>query len=136
MMVCWRNYSERIRRAINQHCGQQMKANLFILLAGLMVSGSARCEDNYFSGARLQGYCSHPDDALQNLACASYIQGLLDGFEFGSLDIYCGPADGIPIAEGRPIIQKYMRDHPEILQKQAGEAAGKAIMEAFPCKGK
>jgi hypothetical protein len=42
--------------------------------------------------------------------------------------------DGLSVDQGRLIIEKYLKEHPESLHEEAGLVAGPALLDAFPCK--
>lgn len=91
------------------------------------------------SGLELHQYCHEKD---QEIACVAYIRGLLDGMQAGAVlakaspPLYCPPHGGIPTDQGRLIVDKYFRDHPEELQEGAGPLVMAAIAKAFPCQPK
>jgi hypothetical protein len=101
------------------------------LAAGLLLSGATSADD--FSGTRLYEFCNHHDGHTEETTCAAFVHGLLDGLMLGSMGRYCPPKEGVSVAQGRLIIEKFMRDHPEALHKQAGIMAGVALATAFPC---
>lgn len=102
-----------------------------ILAIGLLLSATASADD--LSGVQLSEYCTNHDGNTKETLCVAYVHGLLDGLMMGSFGRYCPPKDGVAVPQGRLIIEKFMRDHPEMLHKQAGVVAGVALATAFPC---
>jgi hypothetical protein len=74
--------------------------------------------------------------SAKSIACDGYIHGILDGLVLGSFGTYCAPSGGVSVTQGRLIVEKFMRNHPETLHEQAGNVAALAMMTVFPCKGK
>jgi hypothetical protein len=75
------------------------------------------------------------------VSCTSYIRGFIDGMVVGGnveeLHLKCcPPKDGISVEQGRLIVEKYLKDHPEKLNLEAGYVAAFAFVEAFPCPPK
>jgi hypothetical protein len=77
--------------------------------------------------------------SARGVDCAAYIHGFVDGMimgytAHGTNRGYCPPVAGISVAHGRAISEKWLRDHPERLNTDAGILAGLALSEAFPCR--
>jgi hypothetical protein len=104
------------------------------LAVGLLMLGAANADD--FSGVMLYRYCDHHEHGVEQITCAAFIHGLLDGLALGSSGNYCFPSGGVSVTQGRLIIEKFMRDRPETLHEQAGFVASRALMSAFPCQAK
>jgi hypothetical protein len=109
---------------------------LFACLSGVALSQPARA----YSGAELYQSCANADTgSADNLACAAYVSGFIDGMimgytAHGTVRGYCPPVTGVAVATGRAIIEKYLREHPEKRKTEASILAGLALSEAFPCK--
>jgi hypothetical protein len=93
------------------------------------------------SGTDLYRICleSRKGSNSADLSCRFYIRGLIDGMIMGVAAEgngvkVCFPDDGLDLDQGRLIIEKYLRDHPEQLNKEAGLLSGSALIDAFPCK--
>jgi hypothetical protein len=44
------------------------------------------------------------------------------------------PPQNLPGKDIRIIVEKYLKDHPDQLDKEAGALVGLALHQAFPCK--
>lgn len=90
-----------------------------------------------FQGTDLYSLCNTPSDPSLELACISYVRGVMDGLvvanEAGKRGIMFCPPQGYTIEQGRVVIQKFMRDHPEELAESAGAVATTALYVAFRC---
>jgi len=70
--------------------------------------------------------------------CAAYIRGIHEGMSLGEgmakegVD-YC-PPDGLRGEQTKLIVEKYMREKPEIMHKGAGILVGSALYKAFGCE--
>jgi Rap1a immunity proteins len=107
---------------------------LAIIAVSLLFAGSGRAED--FSGVDLYRLVSERGEKLREVGCVAYVHGILDGMAIGRLGKYCPPNSGVSVDQGRLILEKFMRDNPETLHKQAGLVAASALVQAFPCKEK
>jgi hypothetical protein len=98
-------------------------------------------EANAFTGTELYRSCQRgPAD----LSCVAYVRGFVDGMVIGKvvgltvgltkLPMFCPPNDGILLEQGRLIVEKFLRDHPERLHEQASFLAANALLDAFPCQ--
>jgi Rap1a immunity proteins len=90
-----------------------------------------------FTGVELFDLCFRKG-ADGQLACTSYVRGFADGIAFEGLMVggdakYC-PPQSLPGREIRLIVEKYLKDHPDQLGKEAGALVGLALHQAFPCK--
>jgi Ssp1 endopeptidase immunity protein Rap1a len=110
------------------------------MLIACILSLFASVEANALSGTELYRSCSDKKNGLGDFMCVAFVHGFLDGLAFGqgigkaSPPFYCPPEEGISVDQGRLIIEKYLRDHPEQLHLQAGENSASALVEAFRCK--
>jgi len=92
------------------------------------------------TGVDLYQACKSASHSSMDLVCIAYVHGFLDGFQLGRFvgtgpqSKYCPPKDGVSVDQGRLIIEKYLREHPQDLHTQAGLMAASAMMDAFPCK--
>lgn len=92
------------------------------------------------SGKELYESClAKSAKAAHGVDCAAYIHGFIDGMimgytAHGTSRGYCPPVTGVSVAQGRAIVEKWLRDHPERLSSDAGILAGLALSEAYPCK--
>ena len=85
------------------------------------------------TGVDLYHNCSSEEGSLEDVECTFYIKGFVDGVMVGSVP-FCPPNNGIiDEMQARLIIDKYLQDHPEKLDKDAGLLAERAMMGAFPC---
>jgi hypothetical protein len=110
-------------------------ALLFLCLPGLAIYADAA---EAMTGTELYTVCSQRGKDTSSSLCGAYIHGFLDGMTMGyvahdSVEKYCPPEDGIAITQGRLIIEKYLRDHPDKLNQDASLLAAFAMMDAFPC---
>lgn len=91
------------------------------------------------SGKELYESClARSAKSARGVDCAAYIHGFIDGMimgytAHGTARGYCPPVTGVSVAHGRAIIEKWLRDHPERLNTDAGILAGLALSEAYPC---
>jgi hypothetical protein len=90
-----------------------------------------------FTGTELFDLCFRKGTDGQ-LACTSYVRGFADGVVFEGLMTggdakYCPPRS-LPVKDIRLIVEKYLKDHPDQLSKEAGALVGLALHQAFPCK--
>ncbi len=120
-----------------------------LLTLAFLVAAPIATAGTRDDGNKLLDDCEHVDQ--QNLSApdafsASYCLGLMHGitstnsayryiFEdpISMRPLFCGPQDGIPNGEAARIVVKYLRDHPEELQKWGPALAYDALEAAFPC---
>jgi hypothetical protein len=111
---------------------------LIVGIAILLASPSAFG----FSGTDLYKHCQKRNGGPEEIACAAFVHGFLDGMFLGySLGRdkdagfgYCPPEKGVSVDQGRLVVEKYLREHPEKLHEQAGLLVGWALVGAFRCK--
>jgi hypothetical protein len=102
---------------------------------GILVSTNAKALD----GVTLYQWCQAKPDTAREISCIAYVHGFLDGVAFGHRmgknypTLYCPPKDGISVVQGRLIIEKYLKNHPEKLHTEAGSLVFDALIEAFHC---
>jgi Rap1a immunity proteins len=93
-----------------------------------------------FTASDLYQQCLAGKKSIGDVICSGYIRGVMDGMTMGRIVAtnfagrYCPPKEGTDFAQGRLIVENYFRGHPEDLQTKAGILAGKALIEAFPCR--
>jgi hypothetical protein len=108
----------------------------FAIAASLAILSATSAEA--LTGAELYQECLDKSKGVEEIGCASYIRGFVDGMLSGSaverLAIkYCPPKKGTELIQARLIVEKYLREHPEKLHVQAGLLVGSALIAAFPC---
>ena len=106
------------------------------LSATILVSSQVSA----LTGADLYKFCSYPRDSPEDLVCNTYIRGFDDGMLISSVAFtpkakkrFCAPSKVIDLTQVRLIIDKFLREHPQILHFEAGVLGGLAISQAFPC---
>jgi hypothetical protein len=108
------------------------------VIAGIAVFAVAWAEPaTSFTAAELFDLCSQ-SDVSHRLACSSYLRGLADALAYasiltGSVSTYCPPTS-VQLKDIRVIIEKYLREHRNQHNNEAGALAGAALHQAFPCK--
>ena len=96
------------------------------------------------TGMALYEGCSSVKGSTGDLLCTGYVRGFMDGLEAGSITSFkytqfraCPPANVLnSTPQSRLIIEKYLGNHPEQLDKEAGGLAMLAMNAAFPCPSK
>ena len=105
-------------------------ARVAVLIAGWAAPAAI------FTGVELFDLCFRNTDG--QLACTSYVRGFADAVAFEGLmmggDAKILPPQSLPGKEILIIVEKYPKDHPDQLGKEAGALAGLALHQAFPCK--
>ncbi len=77
--------------------------------------------------------------APAEISCTSYLQGFVDGFSLeqaradAGLPPFCFPLGSVSVTQARLIVQRYLKDHPWNLHKDAGFLISMALVDAFPC---
>jgi hypothetical protein len=101
---------------------------------GIFASTNAKALD----GVTLYQSCQAKPGALE-LSCIAYVHGFLDGIAIGRVigmkapNLFCPPKEGISVVQGRLIIEKYLKNHPDKLHTDAGDLVFNALMDAFHC---
>jgi hypothetical protein len=91
------------------------------------------------TGAQLYDLCTAPEKrGWEDLSCETYVRGFVDGFIIAAVSAdmghkICIPNGGIPVTQGRLILEKALRDSPELLQEDGGYLFGYAMTKAFGC---
>jgi hypothetical protein len=112
---------------------------LFCLLVLVAITVRPDTADA-LTGKELAQSCSAKNGkSAESLTCAGYVRGFIDGMimgytAHGTSRGYCPPMTGISVPQGRTIIEKWLRDHPERMKTDASILAGLALAEAYPCK--
>jgi hypothetical protein len=127
-----------------------MKRLLFVLICLLIASPTHAQSDNpEMTGQFLYQLCNDKSELSQG-ECSSWIYGFARGM--GVAQLYADKQHLTPPGARRPtgspttclsdeltgtqarlIIEKFMRDHPELLHHLAAGIAGAALVQAFPC---
>ncbi len=113
-----------------------------ILVTALMLDAAvlgpiATVHAQTWSGTQLFQLCTRDLGDAGDAACSAYIRGFSDGLLIG--DVTAGTADGIclPYAlnqvQARALVDRFLREHPEMLDRTAALLVFRAIQEAFPC---
>jgi hypothetical protein len=95
---------------------------------------------NALSGSELYQYCMEKKPSTGDAMCLAYVRGFIDGVTMGVVvgknypTKYCPPQAGIPVDQGRLIVEKYLRDHAGELHDDAPSLVGVALIKAFPCR--
>jgi hypothetical protein len=77
---------------------------------------------------------------MADVVCTGYVRGFIDGVLFGyvigtkSPNLLCPPKAGISAVQGRLIVKKYLKEHPETLHEDAGSLVATAFVDAFRCR--
>jgi hypothetical protein len=104
----------------------------------LLTSCTTAVAEGVFTANKLRQYCADRD-AVSDAACTEYIQGFVggigaaDGSKEKDAKLWCFPKDAT-VGQARLVVEKYMRENPEILHKSASFITGTALLFAFPCK--
>jgi hypothetical protein len=105
----------------------------FAVLACLLVCGAAHAQRiSKVNGSRLLTLCS--GGAGRTSECDAYLSGVADAYAVaGKPGGVCIP---LPVTgvQLRLVATKYLHDHPQDLERPAGEIASHAFMAAFPCR--
>jgi Rap1a immunity proteins len=115
-----------------------MKPLVFILVCLALVS-PLKAEEGALKGTWLYTACTGTPDA--RAVCQAWIIGFYTGLSFKQaaaapinkdLPPVCIPRDSTG-GQASLIVEKFMRDHPESLNRPAWAVAYAALMQAFPC---
>ena len=115
-----------------------MEARVLFIVSLMFISPVVAAEPVFLTGNKLQEFCSSPHNSREDIACAYYLKGFVSGIEVGDgarddERMWCFP-EGSTIGQARLVVEKYMREHPETLHRDAGVIAGIALFAAFGCK--
>ena len=107
-----------------------------ILFIIIMVCYASTAAAQGLSGAILYQDCAALSNTTEYAVCISYLRGFTEGLFAGDHGRasglpYCGPAS-MDMTQILLIAQKYMREHPEELNRAAGANMFNAFLTAFP----
>jgi hypothetical protein len=113
-----------------------MSTKLFLSIIPLLFAfaGSASAAD--WNAGDLKTLCKAQDKESDKL-CSIYIAGVYDGFAGAQLMRQRGMASCMPAigpGNARTIIEKYLDDHPDVLQRPVVIVAPLALISAFHCE--
>src|SRR2546430_2631053 len=110
------------------------------LALAVAVIAFAPIQTGALTGSELYRFCGESSKgSVQYTSCIGYVRGFVDGMAMGTAAAsngvkVCLPDDGMDVEQGRLILEKYMREHPEELHKEAGLPFGAALIDAFRCR--
>lgn len=106
----------------------------YISLTLLLLNASPVLAEQFpFTEQELNKVCN--DQSSMKFECMIYIRGFMDGAVARQAipSHFC--LTGLKNAlQALPVLQKYLREHPENLHYEAAIVAAKALDDAFPCK--
>ena len=114
-----------------------MKLLVGVILCCLVLVGPANAD---FTGNDLHTLCTL-DTEKTKTACRMWITGFLNGLTMAQVlskqqnkePVTCIP-NGVTGDQARMIVEKYMRDRPNVLHLSGEPIAAFALTRAFPCK--
>jgi len=129
------------RRAVTKEMSRN-KPNMrlsFIILIGTLLSPSTASADA-LTATKLFQYCSDQEGSFGDIACLAYVQGFTEGLIIGKQLpknglTFCPPKD-LTVLQGRLIIEKWMREHPKLLNEKVRYVSMAAMLTAYPCQPK
>lgn len=79
------------------------------------------------------------EEMLDSMWCVGYLSGLLDGFGVADFKVndekmVCPTEAGLTRIQALGIINRYLREHPEDLQKSGRRSALLALSKGLPCR--
>ena len=117
---------------------RQMKRFAFILIC-LVFAGPLKAEEKALKGNDLYTACTGTSN--EQAECRMWIIGFFNGLglaqiaaRHNGLPLTCYP-DDLTNERATLIVEKYMRDHPEMLRLSAITIAAAALTLAYPCSG-
>ena len=103
-----------------------------VILAGFLICEPLAAAE-HLSAQKLYERCSDHSGSAEDATCTAWIMGFADGLAMGQAGkAWCFPEGGT-VGQARLVIEKFLRDHPEVLHLPAVAVAGGALMAAFPC---
>lgn len=108
---------------------------LTILLGLLVLQSGVIAQEGAVDASTLYSRCSGNDEGW-TLWCLGYVGGTSDAlifFSSGKVPKACLPENGTH-GQTQAIVTKYLRDHPEYLNRPALEVVISALAAAFPCR--
>lgn len=121
------------------------KLMMAIVLAGMLGSGAvmAKGADGNELLTQCQSYIKLIDDeknysSVNAGACGGFVQGVDSTVQFYSEVLkkdekYCTP-DGVTNTQIVRVVVKFLKDNPQILNKNKTSLVWMALMDAYPCK--
>jgi hypothetical protein len=123
-----------------------MKNFVLLIFTCILIASPAKAQPP-FTGIMLHEACTagNAGDQFGEHICLMWVSGFVQGMywsqelaDFKNLPrTTCLPVSsdgtGVTGEQARLIVEKYMRDHPELLHKSARAVAGTALVLAFPC---
>jgi len=113
-----------------------MRYGPICLIALLSLLAPARADE--LKGIKLYQQCSNTNqDSVGYLNCNAYVAGFVEGLYIGkslpgSGYNFCPPKD-LTYLQARLVIEKFMRDHPKMLNDAAGSVAMAVRVLTYPC---
>ncbi|HEY4969842.1 MAG TPA: Rap1a/Tai family immunity protein [Steroidobacteraceae bacterium] len=111
---------------------------VFVVATGFPAHASAA-----ESGDDLRAICVNVvKDSAADISCNLYLSGFSEGLFLGEIlqekgTTTCMPRDAaLDYRQTRAILEKYMQDHPEELNRKASILVLRAVASAFPCAPK
>jgi len=74
------------------------------------------------------------EDYSNVLFWSGYLAGFLDTMPAAGTTFYCLPEGGLSYGQLAMVVQKYLRNNPEFLDKEPAAIILLALGKAFPCK--
>jgi hypothetical protein len=106
-----------------------MKKLLLTCALVTLSAGAAHAAD----GVDLYKLCGHNPSAFFHKAdCENFIGGTVSGIAMGPHPQICFPRNFDP-RQTLPIVQKFMREHPEALNNSEPEVIRLSLRDAYPC---
>ncbi len=117
-----------------------MKKSLLGLMLGITFLFGNIQEASALTGMELKTLCANN---IQRLPCLRYVQGVVYGFQLGSMtgsdgDLnaekkgVCFPKKNTSTGQWVAIVKKYLEDHPEDLHMNAASTILLSLRKAFP----
>jgi len=103
-----------------------------------LIAAPAYSSD-YLKGLDLYQKCTAPKHSVSDGYCNAYIQGFLDGLFINTDNVdtmltkLCTKGEGITLLGARSIIEKYMKEHKDQLDKFASTVVGFALLQVYKC---
>jgi hypothetical protein len=109
-----------------------------IVSAALVAALNSTAVQAELTGTGLKEVCD-----LNELACISYVRGFIDGVGTRGLMLMGADDFQMPWCATRQVtvqrmtlvVKKYLRDHPESLNKPGSTLTYIALVDALPCEG-
>jgi hypothetical protein len=113
-----------------------MNVSWLSTLAIFLVAGPVMAAEGP-TGNTLYQLCANKTESAE-MACEMWITGFTAGATKNAptkIHSVCLPSRSTP-AQARLVIEKFMREHPEVLQLPDAAVAYAALGQAFPCSAK